>query len=223
VFDAEVAVAWCEYGTREELPNINHRKEYDAELDRLPDYRITCFFVDRRYRRKGVAAVALRGALDLIAQSSGGVVEAYPQDTEGKKISASLLYKRHPHTLRGRRLPLRPAEGQEPHGDEHNGGAGLLALAQAGLPVPIRLLAVVSGAQAYVMARPTAEISMLRPCRGARCPAAAGTVGLDDSGPSRRLSGIPEILCAARGGSTARMLSRGSAGHRGRGPRTSES
>lgn len=27
VFDGEVAVGWCEYGTPEELPNINHRKE----------------------------------------------------------------------------------------------------------------------------------------------------------------------------------------------------
>ena len=36
--------------------------------------------------------MALRGALDLIAQAGGGVVEAYPQDTEGKKISASFLY-----------------------------------------------------------------------------------------------------------------------------------
>ena len=85
VFDGDVAVAWCEYGTSEELPNIYHRKEYEAELDRLPDYRITCFFVDRRYRRKGIAAVALRGALDLIAQAGGGVVEAYPQDTEGSR------------------------------------------------------------------------------------------------------------------------------------------
>jgi GNAT superfamily N-acetyltransferase len=92
VFDGEVAVGWCQYGTPTELPSIYHRKEYDAGLDRLPDYRITCFFVDRRYRRKGVAAVALRGALDLIAQAGGGVVEAYPQDTQGKKISASFLY-----------------------------------------------------------------------------------------------------------------------------------
>ena len=29
VFDGEVAVGWCEYGTPEELPNINHRKEYE--------------------------------------------------------------------------------------------------------------------------------------------------------------------------------------------------
>jgi GNAT superfamily N-acetyltransferase len=92
VFDGDVAVAWCQYGSPDELPRIYHRKEYEAGLDRLPDYRLTCFFVDRRYRRKGVAAVALRGALDLIAQAGGGVVEAYPQDTDGRKISASFLY-----------------------------------------------------------------------------------------------------------------------------------
>jgi GNAT superfamily N-acetyltransferase len=92
VFDGDVAVAWCEYGTPEELPNIYHRKEYEADLDRLPDYRLTCFFVDRGYRRKGVAAVALRGALGLIAQAGGGVVEAYPQDTQGKRTSGSFLY-----------------------------------------------------------------------------------------------------------------------------------
>lgn len=92
VFDGDVAVAWCQYGSPGELPNIYHRKEYEAGLDRPPDYRITCFFVDRNYRRKGVATTALRGALDLIAQAGGGVVEAYPQDTPGKKTSASFLY-----------------------------------------------------------------------------------------------------------------------------------
>jgi hypothetical protein len=64
VFDGDVAVAWCQYGTPEELPNIYHRKEYEAGLGRVPDYRLTCFFVDRRYRRAGMAAIALRGALD---------------------------------------------------------------------------------------------------------------------------------------------------------------
>jgi hypothetical protein len=92
VFDGAEAVAWCQYGSPAELPSIYHRKEYEAGLDRVPDYRLTCFFVDRGYRRKRVAAVALRGALDLIAEAGGGVVEAYPQDTDGKKISASFLY-----------------------------------------------------------------------------------------------------------------------------------
>ncbi|MFI5710967.1 GNAT family N-acetyltransferase [Kribbella sp. NPDC051620] len=92
VFDGAEAVGWCEYGPPAELPNINHRKEYDAKLVTPPDYRLTCFFVDRRYRKQGVAAVALRGALELIAQAGGGVVEAYPQDTGGKQITASFLY-----------------------------------------------------------------------------------------------------------------------------------
>jgi|SRR5882724_11101040 GNAT superfamily N-acetyltransferase len=92
VFDGDEAVAWCQYGTPAELPNIKHRKEYEAALDRPPDYRLTCFFVDRKYRRKGMAAAALHGALDLIAQAGGGVVEAYPQDTGGQKVSASFLY-----------------------------------------------------------------------------------------------------------------------------------
>ena len=92
VFDGAEAVAWCQYGTPQELPNIYHRKEYEAGLDRLPDYRLTCFFVDKKYRREGMAGVALRGALDLIAQAGGGVVEAYPQDTDGQKVSATFLY-----------------------------------------------------------------------------------------------------------------------------------
>jgi hypothetical protein len=37
----------CQYGAPDELPNIEHRKEYEAAVDRLPDYRITCFLVDR--------------------------------------------------------------------------------------------------------------------------------------------------------------------------------
>jgi len=90
VFDGEAAVAWCEYGSCAELPNIYHRKQYDAEADLYPDYRITCLFVDRRHRRHGVSVVALHGALDLIAQAGGGVVEGYPHDTQGKK--QSVLY-----------------------------------------------------------------------------------------------------------------------------------
>src|SRR5258708_11870404 len=86
VFDGDVAVAWCEYGSPAELPNINHRKEYEAGLDRLPDYRLTCFFVDKKYRRQGMADVALHGALDLIAQAGGGVAEADPPAPNARKL-----------------------------------------------------------------------------------------------------------------------------------------
>jgi GNAT superfamily N-acetyltransferase len=92
VYDDGDAVAWAEYGTPCELPNIHHRKQYDAETVTVPDYRITCIYVDKRHRRAGLAAVALNGAVGLIARAGGGLVEGYPQDTPGKKVNPSFLY-----------------------------------------------------------------------------------------------------------------------------------
>jgi hypothetical protein len=87
VMDGDEAVAWCQYGAPEELPNIYHRKQYEAELDVMPDYRITCIFVDKRYRRQQMSRLALGGALRLIGEAGGGVVEGYPHDNDGKKVS----------------------------------------------------------------------------------------------------------------------------------------
>lgn len=92
VFEGERAIGWCQFGTPDELPRITHRKEYESGLDEPADYRITCFFVDRDHRRDGVASVALRGAIDLIAQAGGGVVDGFPYDTGGNKANSSFLY-----------------------------------------------------------------------------------------------------------------------------------
>ena len=75
VYDGDRAVAWAEYGSPEELPAIQHRKEYLATAERLPDYRITCILVEGGLRGRGLAAIALRGAVELIAQAGGGQVE----------------------------------------------------------------------------------------------------------------------------------------------------
>src|SRR3954470_19229020 len=95
-----LAVAWAEYGSPAELPNIHHRKQYDAELvasgASLPDYRITCIYVDQKQRRQGLGRAALEGAVDLIARAGGGVVEGYPHDytdrDPAKKINPSFIY-----------------------------------------------------------------------------------------------------------------------------------
>ncbi len=58
----------------------------------VPDWRITCIFVDKNHRKKGLSFFALNGALELIKSLGGGVVESYPQDTQGRKISNSFLY-----------------------------------------------------------------------------------------------------------------------------------
>ena len=93
VFDGDTAIAWCEYGSPEELPNIYHRKQYDAGEANPAPWRITCFFVDRDHRRSGVAFEALAGALELIAASGGGEVVSFPNElVPDKKTSSSFLH-----------------------------------------------------------------------------------------------------------------------------------
>ena len=90
--DGEEAIAWAEYGTPAELPDIHHSKQYLQEQDLEPDYRITCIFVDKRFRQHGLVTVALEGALALIAQAGGGVVEGYPHIPGERRLSSSFLY-----------------------------------------------------------------------------------------------------------------------------------
>lgn len=131
VFDGDVTVAWCEYGRPEELPNIYHRKEYEAGLEKLPDYRITCFFVDRNYRRRGVAAVALRCSESDSAggrRSSGGV----PARHSWQESLGIFPLQRHQESLRAGRLQLRPAQGSQELRNVQDGPATLETPRRAG-------------------------------------------------------------------------------------------
>jgi GNAT superfamily N-acetyltransferase len=92
VYDAGTCVGWCQFGSPDELPRIKRERAYLDGLTRLPDWRITCFFVDKAYRGKGVAVAALEGALLEIARLGGGTVESYPEDVAGRSVSASFLH-----------------------------------------------------------------------------------------------------------------------------------
>jgi GNAT superfamily N-acetyltransferase len=91
VFDDEDCVGWCQFGPTHELPRIKHQKVYREGLNTLPDWRITCFFVGTTHRHRGVADTALAGALTEISRLGGGVVESYPEDITGRKVSGSFL------------------------------------------------------------------------------------------------------------------------------------
>ena len=79
-------VGWCQYGSKEELPRIDGGTVYrklslDSQGKRL--WRITCFWVDRKHRNRGVACTALSAVLNSIKKKGGGLVEAYPATNRG--------------------------------------------------------------------------------------------------------------------------------------------
>ena len=80
MFDDEGCVGWCQFGTAEEVPRIKSRAAYEKSSATSPHWRIACCYVGKGHRRRGVAAAALAGAVDLIAGLGGGTVEGYPED-----------------------------------------------------------------------------------------------------------------------------------------------
>jgi len=90
--DSGTAQGWCQYGNPEELPGIKHRREYDKDAPRRPDWRITCFYVDKKHRGQGIARAALEGALAQIAEAGGGLVEAIPEVTAGREAPGRFLF-----------------------------------------------------------------------------------------------------------------------------------
>jgi len=74
-------VGWCQYGPREELPQVDQSRNYRnlAPTDEKKKlWRITCFVVDKKYRKSGAASTALKSALEAIRRKGGGLVEAIP-------------------------------------------------------------------------------------------------------------------------------------------------
>ena len=92
VIDGDACIGWCQFGHTDELPRIKNGREYRAGLTDLPDWRITCFYIDKTRRGEGVSSAALAGAVIEIARLGGGVVESYPEDTEGRTVSGSFLH-----------------------------------------------------------------------------------------------------------------------------------
>ena len=85
VYDADTCVGWCQFGSPDELPNIQNRRKYADGPDDPPDWRIGCVFTGSKHRERGVAATAVEAVLGEIARAGGGIVEAYPEQTEDRK------------------------------------------------------------------------------------------------------------------------------------------
>ena len=77
VYEGARCVGWCQFGSPPQLPNIKSRRVYEQGAEDAPDWRIGCIFTNAKDRGKGVAA-----ALEEISRAGGGIVEAYPEQTE---------------------------------------------------------------------------------------------------------------------------------------------
>jgi len=89
-------VGWAAVEARPVYPRILAGRMMPGTADPDPDdagvWAITCFVVRVGFRRRGVAAALLEGAVDEARRGGARVVEAYPVDTGGAKVSSADLY-----------------------------------------------------------------------------------------------------------------------------------
>ena len=108
-------VGWCSLAPREHYPALG-RSRVLQPVDDQPCWSVSCLFVHRAYRNKGVATLLLRAAIDYLKDKAVRFLEGYPVEPwVGKPIPAAFAWTGVPKVFAAngfsevaRRSPTRP-------------------------------------------------------------------------------------------------------------------
>ncbi len=92
-YDGDIPVGWCSYGPREVYTRINMMKPYRRD-DIEGVWCINCFFINKNYRRLGLAREMLAAAAKFIKKRKVKIIEAYPTPLtkDGRQLPAAFSY-----------------------------------------------------------------------------------------------------------------------------------
>ncbi|MEL7588137.1 MAG: GNAT family N-acetyltransferase [Prolixibacteraceae bacterium] len=76
-FYEEQPIGWCAFAPREDYIRLE-RSRVHKRIDQLAVWSITCFFVDKSFRRHGVSVALLKGVISYAREKGIKVIEAYP-------------------------------------------------------------------------------------------------------------------------------------------------
>jgi GNAT superfamily N-acetyltransferase len=88
-YDGDRAVGWCALAPREAYPRFAASRTLQP-IDGQPVWSVTCLFVLRSYRRRGVSIALLKAAARYAASRGARLVEGYP--TEGRPGLPDVFY-----------------------------------------------------------------------------------------------------------------------------------
>ena len=76
-YDGDAPVGWCALAPREEYGGLA-RSRVARPIDDRPVWSVTCFYVARAHRRRGVTVALLNAAAKHVAGLGGRILEGYP-------------------------------------------------------------------------------------------------------------------------------------------------
>ena len=86
-FHGDLAVGWCQVTSRDALPWLDRAWRL-KRVDDLSVWSLSCFYVRKGYRRKGITSALIAAALKIAKRAKAPGLEAYPLDAD-KTPSAS--------------------------------------------------------------------------------------------------------------------------------------
>lgn len=92
-FAGDEPVGWCSFGPRQDFPCLEKVRAYKRN-DTADVWSINCFFINRKWRGKGLTRGLLHAAVEAIKKRNGKVIEAYPVTTtkDGRRLGAMMAY-----------------------------------------------------------------------------------------------------------------------------------
>jgi GNAT superfamily N-acetyltransferase len=110
-FDGDLAVGWCQLTPRAVLPWLDHTWRL-RRVDDLPVWSLSCFYVRKGYRKRGVTSALIAAALDAAKRAGASALEAYPLDANLTPSAPHTGYvstfKRAGFKIVARHVPPRP-------------------------------------------------------------------------------------------------------------------
>ena len=110
-FDGDLAVGWCQLTPRADLPWLDRTWRL-KRVDDVPVWSISCFYIRKGYRKKGVTSALIEAALETAKRAGAPALEAYPLDAKLTPSASSTGYvstfKRAGFKIIARHVPPRP-------------------------------------------------------------------------------------------------------------------
>jgi GNAT superfamily N-acetyltransferase len=91
-FDGDLAVGWCQVGPRAAVPWLDRTWRL-APVDDTPVWSLSCFYIRKGHRRRGVTSALVAGALKAAKHGGAPALEAYPLDASKSPSTSGTGYR----------------------------------------------------------------------------------------------------------------------------------
>jgi len=110
-YEGDLCVGWCQLTPRDALPWLDRTWRL-KRIDDSPVWSLSCFYIRKGYRKKGVTSALIAAALKTAERAGAPALEAYPLDANLTPSSSSTGYlstfERAGFKIVARHVPPRP-------------------------------------------------------------------------------------------------------------------